>query len=357
MNDDKLRPPQDAGAAAPGAGGGTPFEPTEPQGTAPETPAAVAEPAAAAACAVAARPAEPPSVTALINEYERVVKWNSLIRVIFPVFVLSVIVVFLLVTVLGVMSAFPEKRVTAETVKAGEEIMPVLNKVLRTFVDEVAPQLAEEFQKGLEKGSEKLAETLSLEIEKMEKKTQEYVKTKVHETIAAARKDHRRMLVEAMPELKDDPAKLERLTERVNRAFELWTVAYMLRILEDYYLAMAKINDTVIKGFQADPKAVPIAGTQEAEMLELFMELLNAAYEQDLTGGGMEQPNPANPEANAVPPAGVAPPVEGTAPAAEGTAPPVEGATPPAEGAAPPAEGTAPPAGAGAAATTNPSNS
>jgi len=220
----------------------------------------------------------------------------------------------------------------------------------------VAPQLAEEFQKGLEKGSEKLAESLSLEIERMEQKTQEYVKTKVHDTIAAARKDHRQMLLAAMPELRDDPARLERLTERVNRAFELWTVAYMLRILEDYYLAMAKINDTVIKGFQPDPKAVKSTGSQEAEMLELFMELLNAAYEQDLTGG-LEQPNPAAPPADgAAPPAdGAVPPANGAAPPADGAAPPADGAAPPADGAAPPADGATPPAD-GATASTNPAN-
>ncbi len=356
MNDEKLRPPQDTGTATPGTAGSPPGASAE-QGAGPRDapgapeaaalqPAATA-PEAPAAATAPARPPEPPSITALINEYERTVKWNSLIRVVFPVFVLSVIVVFILVTVLGVMSAFPEKRVTAETVKAGEEILPVLNKVLRTFVDEVAPQLAEEFQKGLEKGSEKLAETFSLEIEKMEKKTQEYVKSKVHETIYAARRDHRQLLLQAMPELKDDPARLERLTERVNRAFELWTVAYMLRILEDYYLAMAKINDTVIKGFQPDPKVKPIAGTQEAEMLELFMELMNAAYEQDLTGGGLEQPNPAAPRSEeGAPPAGtVTPPAEGTEPAADGIAPA-------AEGTAPAAEGTEP-----AAPSTNPSNS
>lgn len=327
MNDEKLRPHQDTGTPLPEPGAPTtPAEgpaarpEPEPRPPAPEESAAAGKPAPvpalqpAAAAPVPALSALPMSMTALISEYERTVKWNSLIRVVFPVFVLAVIVVFMLVTVLGVMSAFPEKRVTTETVKAGEELLPVLNKVLRTFVDEVAPQLAKEFQKGLEKGSEKLAESLSLEIERMEKKTQEYVKIKVHDTIAAARKDHRKMLLAAMPELRDDPARLERLTERVNRAFELWTVAYMLRVLEDYYLAMAKINDTVIKGFQPDPKATASAGSQEAEMLELFMELLNAAYEQDLVGG-LEQPNPA------------APPAEGAAPPAEGATPPAEGAT------------------------------
>ncbi|MBM4354365.1 MAG: hypothetical protein FJ109_11315 [Deltaproteobacteria bacterium] len=332
MNDEKLRPPQETGTPPPEDRADAPANPA-----AETAPPPAAETAPAAAPVKAAADALPASVTALINEYERTVRWNSLIRVIFPVFVLSVIVVFLLVTVLGVMSAFPEKRVTAETVKAGEEILPVLNKVLRTFVDEVAPQLADEFKRGLEKGSEKLAESLSQEIERMEKKTQEFVKTKIHDTITAARRDHRRMLLEALPELKDDPARLEKLTERVNRAFELWTVAYMLRILEDYYLAMAKINDTVIKSFQPDPKAAAASGTQESEMLELFMELMNAAYEQDLTGGP-EQPNPAAP-------------TEGTAPPAEGTP------TPPAEGTpAPPAGEAATPPAETAAASTNPTN-
>jgi hypothetical protein len=249
-----------------------------------------------------------PTAVAMIQDYQTMVKWNSLVRVVFPLFVLSVIVVFIIVTVLGVMSSFPEKKVTTETVKAGEELLPILNKVVRTFVDEVAPQLASEFQRGLEEGSEKLVQTLAEEITKLEKDMGEYVKNKIHEAMVVELKDHKALLLEVFPELKDDPAKLEKLAVRVNKAFEMWTVHYMLTTLDDFYIAMAKINDTVIKGYRTAPGTVSGAEpVQEGEMLELFMELMNAAYAEPL----MEEPAaegkaPETPK----PPEATPPPVE-----------------------------------------------
>jgi len=256
----------------------------------------------------------------LIQEYQKVTKYNSLIRVVFPLFVLAIITVFILVTVMGVMSAFPEKRITTETVKAGEELLPVLNKVMKSFVDEVAPQLADEFQRGLEEGADRLAQSLAQEIVKLEAESGEYVKVKVHEAIALSEKEHRALLLELFPELKDDPERLAKLSARLNKAFEMWTVKYMLGILEDYYLVMAKINDTVIKGYRPDPaKDGQAAKVQEGEMMELFLELMNAAYTDTEEGGAAA--DEANPVEEAPSPAPeeepVKAPVEASAEAPE----------------------------------------
>lgn len=274
------------------------------------------------------------SASSMIEEYQAMVKWNSLIRTVFPVFVLALISVFLIVTFMGVMSAFPDKKITQETVKAGQEILPIINKVLKSFVDEVAPQLAEEFQRGLEEGSERLGKSLAKELERLEVSSAEAVKTKVHDAIQFEKSKHIELLLELYPELKDDPEKLEKLASRLNKAFEMWTVKYMLGILEDYYLAMAKINDTVSNSYRAPAVGTSADGkAEEAEMMELFMELMNAAYvsEEDGTAAAdaVKDEKPTAPEEAPVPEE-----VE-AAPAAEEKAPEGEGeAAPPAEEAA-----------------------
>ena len=256
------------------------------------------------------------SAQALIQEYQAAVKWNGLIRVIFPVFVLALIVVFMLVSVMGVMSAFPEKSITQETVKAGQELLPILNDALRSFVDDVAPKLAKEFQRGLEEGGERLAETLGSELERLQSQSGEKIKGRIHQAMELEKKAHRELLLELYPELKDNPERLDKLVDRLNKAFEMWTVKYMLGIVEDYYLAMAKINDTVIKGYRPDPALKNKSG-QEGEMLELFMELMNAAYAEPPEGAAAASAPEAPEEAAA--------PAEETAPtAAEADVPVVD---------------------------------
>jgi uncharacterized protein YjgD (DUF1641 family) len=168
-------------------------------------------------------------------------------------------------------------------VKAGKELMPILNDVLRSFVDDVAPKLAKEFQRGMEEGGERLAETLGSELDRLQSQSGDKIKDRIHQAMEMEKKVHKELLLGLYPELKDTPEKLDKLTNRLNKAFEMWTVKYMLGIVEDYYLAMAKINDTVIKGYRPDPALDGQAG-QEGEMLELFMELMNAAYAETPEG-------------------------------------------------------------------------
>lgn len=251
-----------------------------------------------------------------ILAYERIVKLNSIVRVAFPLLVFSVIAVGIFSTWLTVSSAYNDKVVTEQTVKAGEELLPVLNKALRAFVDEVAPQLVEEFQTKLAASSERAAETLAMEIDRISKESMPFVESQAKAAILARKEEHKALLAELYPELKNDPAKLDATATKLNKAFEFWTVKYMTRTLEDYFLVMARINDTVVKHYrpkpgEIDPNKPKVA---EGEMLELFMELLNAAYEYDPSA--VPAPAEAAPEAPAAPvPAAEAAPAE--APAVE----------------------------------------
>lgn len=308
MNTNNLVPPNDGtGSDAgdkPESVSGVPPEKRAPEGEAPLGPpsSAQAGPAGPAPTNVADI-----STQKLIGEYLKTARWNSLIRSIFPLFVLAVIVVFILVTVMGVMSAFPEKRVTTETLRAGEELLPVLNQVLKSFAEEVAPQLAEEFERGVQKGADKLIQTLAEEIERLEKATREYVKLKVDESFANVLEDHEKLLAEVFPDLAASPEERAKLARRVNAAFKTWTVHYMLSMLEEYYLAMGKIQNTIKTSYAPKPgEAVAEAG-QEADMLELFMELVNAAFSEEAQPGEPvppEQAPPAAPAPGATPEAG-----------------------------------------------------
>ena len=262
-------PPAAPAASPPQATAPAPPPPQAAKPTAPPPPAPAPKPAAA--------PPGARSITALVGEYQKAVKLNSIVRVTFPLFALALICVFLIIIWLNLSAAFPERKVTAETIRAGEQVLPVLNKVMKSFVDDVAPLLAEEFERGLTEGSEKLMEALAMEIGKMETNSQNYVKQKVQESIAATKAEHTALLKELYPDLRGE--QLELASTKLNKAFEMWTVKYMLDIMNDLFEQMFRINETVIKNYRPRPtESGEAAPVQEAELLELGMELLNAAY-------------------------------------------------------------------------------
>lgn len=236
--------------------------------------------------------AEVQGLTALVTDYQKTVRLNSVVRVAFPLFVLAVICVFLMIIWLNLSAAFPERRVTAETVKAGEELLPQLNKLLKAFVDEVAPLLAEDFEKGLQQGSERLALALGAEIDRIEVGTKQYVKDTVVNTIQLTMVEHKKLLAEMYPDLAADPAKLELAATKLNKAFELWTVAYMLSMMSELFEQMFRINETVIENFRPGAAGGERKPVREAELLELGMELLNAAYESEADAPTVEAVEP-----------------------------------------------------------------
>jgi hypothetical protein len=255
--------------------------PPAPKPAAPPPPPPKPEPAKEVDVAEAVAVAEVQGLTALVKEYQKTVRLNSIVRVVFPLFVLAIICVFLMIIWLNLSAAFPERKVTAETVRAGEALLPQLNKLLKSFVDEVAPQLAEDFEKGLQQGGERLALALGTEIDRIEKGTKQYVKDAVINTIQLTKVEHAKLLAELYPELAADKAKLDLAATKLNKAFELWTVAYMLGMMNDLFEQMFRINETVIANYR--PKAGPEGSksVRESELLELGMELLNAAYEAE----------------------------------------------------------------------------
>ena len=295
----------------------------EPAPPAPKPPVTPKPPAAPAAGDV--------SISGRIEQYEKTVRLNSIVRVSFPLLVLSLIIVFLLATWLTIWGAFPEKSINTETVRAGEQLLPYFNKVMKTFADDVAPEIMEEFELRLAEAGDKVTKKLADEIEHMRTSNEQFIKDQALIAIAEKKESHKKLLLELYPELKNDPAKLEVFTEKLNKAFEYWTVAYMTRVMADYFDTMGQINETIIKGYKG-PAKVEGSGHKkvvEAEMLELFMELMNAAYEEPVgdakiqgEGKGEEPAPAAEPEAAPVeePVAEAAP----EAPAPEGSEAPAD---------------------------------
>lgn len=283
---DETRVPPEGGEKKPEVKEPKPATPPPPAAKPAAPPPPAAKPAAPPPAPPAAKPAAPApaapdakSISALVGEYQKAVKLNSIVRVTFPLFALALICVFLIIIWLNLSAAFPERKVTAETIKAGEQVLPVLNKVMRSFVDEVAPMLVEEFERGLSEGSERLMEALATEIGKMEENTHAYVKTKVQESIALTKAKHKELLQELYPDLKGE--QLELASTKLNKAFEMWTVKYMLDIMNDLFEQMFRINETVIKNYRPMVVEGEVAPVKEAELLELGMELLNAAYDAE----------------------------------------------------------------------------
>ena len=263
-----------------------------------------------------------PKFTALIEQYDKLARYNGIARSAFPVLVLGLIITFIVSIWMSVSSAFPQDSVTEQSVKAGEELLPVINKAIKGFVDDVDPQLADEFTAQLAINGEKMAETVGKQIERLDRTNKEFITNQIKASIASKKREHRELLLKAMPELKDDEKTLNLLTDRVNAAFEQWTVKYMLQMMEDYYLAMAKINDTVIRNYK--PKTGKVGAqnyrVHESEMLELFLELLNAAYTEPVAAptptadaSATEAPVTPEPSEAGAPPASDGAPVEGTA--------------------------------------------
>ena len=302
-----------------------------PKGPGTEKKPEVTKPAAAARPPASTAAGSGQSVKDRISDYEKVVRLNGLVRITFPLLSLSLIVVFLIATWLTIWGAFPERAISQETIVAGEQLMPYFNRILKTFADDVAPEFVEEFEIKLAEAGDSAIQRLSTEITELHHSNEAFIKETAASAILDQKESHKTMLRTLYPELVNDPVRLEKYTVAVNKAFQHWTIAYMTRIMADYFETMGRINETVIKSYSPRRTAT---GDQpkvlEAEMLELFMELLNAAYDEPgLAPANMKQ----------------APPAGEPAPAAEDEPAPAEEATEePGEEA--PAEATAEPAGA-----------
>lgn len=287
-----------------------------------EKPAATPPPPPKAETKAAPPPPPPPApptetdinVTGRIEEYEKTVRLNSVVRVAFPLLVLSTIVVFLIVTWLTIWGAFPTKAISHETIVAGEQLMPYFNKIIKTFADDVAPEIMDEFEEKIAEASDKAVSKLSAEIHYLHESNEQFIKDMALIHIKEQKGSHKELLSKLYPDLAKDPARLDAMAEKINLAFEYWTVAYMTRVMADYFDTMGQINETVIRSYTA-PKQVDGGAKSkvvEAEMLELFMELLNAAYDE---GEGKAPGDEAKADVEATPAEEPAP-VEEPAPAA-----------------------------------------
>jgi hypothetical protein len=270
----------------------------------------------------------------LIDQYQRLEKMNGVLRAVFPLLVLAIIAIIGATTWKNIEAAFTEKRVTDATVKAGEELLPVFNRLVEDFVKEVGPILSAAFSEHLETYTLQLGERLGKHLDDLERRNKGYLENQTQAAVQAQKAQHRKLLLEVMPELANEPEKLDELANRLNRAFELWTVKYMLSMLEDYYIVIAKINDTVTKSFRMKPGELSSSerATREGDMMELFMEILHTSFaEEPIAPGalpevGKTEPKPDDPPATETP---AAPAPEGAeaapAPVATETVSPTSG--------------------------------
>lgn len=222
-------------------------------------------------------------VKLLIGKLERLERINRVMRIVLPVVLLLIIFLVGASTYKSVRGAFTQDRVTDSTVKAGEDLLPVMNRMLDEFVQDVGPQFSNALHDRLEKYSEELGQRLAEHLDRLERQNRNSIEEQAKAAVKAQQASHKELLLKVMPELANDPETLEMLSKRLNAAFELWTVTYMLGMVEDYYHVMGKINQTITENFRTKPGEQPptVVGSKESEMLELFMEILNTSFDEE----------------------------------------------------------------------------
>lgn len=218
--------------------------------------------------------------------------------------VLVLIAIFVL-AVKARVSAIEGDKVASELEKRVNILIPKLETAAGQVRDDVAPVLGEALGKEAAAAIEDMQKHMDSEMGTLEDSLQKRLSEAYNREIAKAGTDGSKMLEDAFPQLKGNPAKSRQVVEGFQNAMGLWAQKQLVTTFKKHIDAMFKIKDTLnnmvrvaeVKPHKEDKGAPAEAATprkiQPERLLELWIELVSDAlggYDEE---GELVAPPPA----------------------------------------------------------------
>ena len=219
--------------------------------------------------------------------------------------VLVLLTIFLLASKARV-SAIEGDKVASELEKRANILIPKLETAAGQVRDDVAPVLGEALGKEAASAIDDMQKHMDTEMGALESALQKRLADAYAIEIAKAGTDGGKMLEDAFPKLKGNPAKNRQIVDGFQNAMGMWAQKQLVTTFKKHIDAMFKIKDTLnnmvrvaeVKPAHKEDKGAPAEAAtphkiQPERLLELWIELVSDAlggYDEE---GELVAPSPA----------------------------------------------------------------
>ena len=217
----------------------------------------------------------------LIEEYRRTKKKADLVRLLVPLVIIGVFVVFIFV-IYGRVKAFDVDTFTDQIGEKAVKLAPRVSETMMAVGEEVLPVFADEFEKQLDGAFASMSTTLEHEVDLLQKNLSGHLTAKLEGFTGGAAERHRKLVIQHFPQFKDDGAKVYEITRAVDGAFEKWFFDQINGVFNRHIKALAAIHDTAQDLRKSALKEGKGKRSINAEqVLGLWMEVVNGKLEAD----------------------------------------------------------------------------
>lgn len=216
--------------------------------------------------------------TALIEAHKEAKKRARMLRIIFPLLII-LIVVFNVYAMAQQVENLDTEALATETESRFHKLWPRLEEDLALVASDLEPVLKKELERQAAKLGPKLDRRLEKDVEVLKAQVDKDFRTELIRALEEIEQRQRNVLIEHIPELKNDKKGQDRVLEQVRVSLTKWCMKQLNTTLHEHVVALEQIRRTLQRGYVAAPGAK--ADAEEA--LSIWLELMNDAVGGDDT--------------------------------------------------------------------------
>ncbi len=215
---------------------------------------------------------------ALIEGHQKARKHERIGRIVFPIVALTVIGVFLFVIAKRV-EQIDDKKLAAHLEKGSLRLTPTVERELASIGDALAPVFEKALDDQMKKKQPVLKKRIAEAAEQVTVSSTKRFESDLVASVTSTEAQQRAILVEAIPEIKDDRAAQDRILASVRGSLLKWGMRQLNTTLHKHTLALEDIRLTLKKSYMAG--AAGGAGSDGDGTMLVFLELVNETLAAD----------------------------------------------------------------------------
>jgi len=230
----------------------------------------------------------PTGDASLIARHQAAKKRLLLLRILFPLAILTIVIGYIF-SIVGQVQDMDTGKFTAELEAKANVLLPRIQEHLGAVANNLQPVLQSELDRQSRIMGPKLDRLMESETKKLKIKLEKDFETDLIAAVEEIEDRQRGVLVQYIPELKDDNKAQDRVLESIRASLLKWCMRQLTHTFHHHMLAMDKIRQTLQQSYVADKDAAK--RVQPEEVLMIWLELMNENIGGDETilgGAGPE---------------------------------------------------------------------
>lgn len=215
---------------------------------------------------------------ALIEGHQKAKKRERIGRIVFPIVVLAVIGIFLFVIAKRV-DRIDDEKLIAHLEKGSQQLAPTIEAELADIGDTLAPVFEKALDDQMKKKQPVLEKRIAEAADQVTANSTKQFEKDLEASVTSTEDQQRAILVEAIPEIKDDKKAQDRILATVRGSLLKWGMRQLNTTLHKHTLALEDIRVTLKSGY-SNFGAAKASNDGDGTML-LFLELVNETISAD----------------------------------------------------------------------------